>query len=63
MKKFLYWPYQLYAWLIYIPLVGVITLIAQSPGRIAESLVDPGTVVDSGETVAVLSENGSPRHE
>jgi 1-acyl-sn-glycerol-3-phosphate acyltransferase len=27
-KKYLFWPYQLYAWLIYIPLACVITLLA-----------------------------------
>jgi 1-acyl-sn-glycerol-3-phosphate acyltransferase len=27
-KKYLFWPYQLYAWLIYIPLACVITLMA-----------------------------------
>ncbi len=26
MKKFLYWPYQIYAWLIFFPLVVVLTL-------------------------------------
>ena len=27
MKKSLFWPYQLYAWLVYIPLVCIITLV------------------------------------
>jgi 1-acyl-sn-glycerol-3-phosphate acyltransferase len=27
-KKYLFWPYQLYAWLIYIPLVCILTLLA-----------------------------------
>lgn len=28
MKKFLFWPYQLYAWLIFLPLAMLITLLA-----------------------------------
>ncbi|HSM68611.1 MAG TPA: hypothetical protein VK830_02775, partial [Xanthomonadales bacterium] len=28
MRKFLFWPYQLYAWLIFLPLAVLITLAA-----------------------------------
>lgn len=37
---------------------GVVTLRAESKGRIRETLVDPGGVVDSGETVAILAVEG-----
>ena len=33
---------------------GVTTLLAEAAGRLSETLVDSGGVVDSGETMAIL---------
>ena len=41
MKKILFWPYQLYEWLILMPLVGILTLIFGALTAVAASLVTP----------------------
>ena len=41
MKKFLFWPYQLYAWLILFPLAGIITLMAGWSAVLVAMLVNP----------------------
>ena len=41
MKKILFWPYQLYEWLILMPLVGVISLIFGTLTAVSASLVNP----------------------
>ena len=41
MKKILFWPYQLYEWLILMPLVGILTLLFGSLTAVAASLVNP----------------------
>jgi 1-acyl-sn-glycerol-3-phosphate acyltransferase len=40
-KKFLFWPYQLYAWLILFPLAGIITLMAGWIAVLVAVLVNP----------------------
>ncbi len=41
MKKLLFWPYQLYAWLIFLPLVALLTLIFSTLTVLFASLVNP----------------------
>jgi len=41
MKKILFWPYQLYEWLILMPLVGILTLVFGTLTAVAASLVNP----------------------
>jgi len=41
MKKFLFWPYQLYAWLILMPLGGILTLLFSTLAVIFSVLVSP----------------------
>jgi len=41
MKKFLFWPYQLYAWLVFIPLAVILTLLFSSLTVIFSILVNP----------------------
>jgi len=41
MKKILFWPYQLYEWLILMPLVGILTLIFGTFAAVSASLVNP----------------------
>ena len=41
MKRFLFWPYQLYGWLIFIPLAVVLTLLFSTLTVIFASLVNP----------------------
>ncbi|MGD2128682.1 MAG: lysophospholipid acyltransferase family protein [Lysobacterales bacterium] len=41
MKKILFWPYQLYAWLIFLPLVTVLTLLFSMLTVIFAGLVNP----------------------
>jgi len=41
MKKILFWPYQLYVWLIFIPLLVVLTLLFGSLTAIFATLVNP----------------------
>jgi len=41
MKKILFWPYQLYGWLIFLPLVIVLTLLFSMLTVIFASLVNP----------------------
>lgn len=41
MKKILFWPYQIYAWLILIPLAAVITLIFGGLAALFSVLVNP----------------------
>lgn len=41
MKKYLYWPYQLYAWLVLFPLAGIFTVFFSMCTAIAAVLVNP----------------------
>jgi 1-acyl-sn-glycerol-3-phosphate acyltransferase len=41
MKKILFWPYQLYVWLIFVPLVVVLTLLFSMLTVIFASLINP----------------------
>lgn len=41
MKKILFWPYQLYEWLILMPLVGILTLVFGTLTAVSASLVNP----------------------
>jgi len=41
MKKVFFWPYQVYAWLILIPLVGILTLFFSTMTAIFSVLVSP----------------------
>lgn len=41
MKKILFWPYQLYVWLIYVPLLIILTLVFGSLTAIFAGLVNP----------------------
>lgn len=41
MKKALFWPYQIYVWLVYFPLVIILTLIFSSLTIIFAALVNP----------------------
>lgn len=41
MKKLLFWPYQLYAWLIFLPLAAVLTLFFSTMTVITAWLVNP----------------------
>jgi len=41
MKKILFWPYQLYVWLIFVPLVVVLTLLFSMLTVIFAALVNP----------------------
>jgi len=41
MRRYLFWPYQLYAWLVFIPLVAVFTLIASLLSVLFAILVNP----------------------
>jgi 1-acyl-sn-glycerol-3-phosphate acyltransferase len=41
MKKILFWPYQLYEWLILIPLLGIFTLIFGTLMAASASLINP----------------------
>ncbi|MEJ8568252.1 lysophospholipid acyltransferase family protein [Elongatibacter sediminis] len=40
MKKLLYWPYQVYVWLVYLPLVAVLTLVFSTLTVITAVLVN-----------------------
>ncbi len=41
MKKILFWPYQLYEWLILMPLVAILSLIFGTLTAVSASLVNP----------------------
>ena len=41
MKKFLFWPYQLYVWLIFVPLLVILTFVFATLTLISAILVDP----------------------
>ena len=41
MKKILFWPYQLYGWLIFVPLVVILTLLFSALTVIFAALVNP----------------------
>ena len=41
MKRILFWPYQLYAWLIFIPLVALLTLVFSTLTIVSAALVNP----------------------
>lgn len=41
MKKFLFWPYQLYAWLVVFPLVGILTVVFSTLTVISSALINP----------------------
>jgi 1-acyl-sn-glycerol-3-phosphate acyltransferase len=41
MKKILFWPYQLYEWLILMPLVGILSLIFGTLTAVSAILVNP----------------------
>ena len=41
MKKILFWPYQLYVWLVFFPLVAVLTVVFSTCTIIAATLVNP----------------------
>ena len=41
MKKYLYWPYQVYVWLILFPLAGIFTVFFSTCTIIAAALVNP----------------------
>lgn len=63
MKKILFWPYQLYVWLILMPLGGILTLLFSTLVVIFSILVSPrfaGRVIAStwGRTLAWLTPIG-----
>jgi len=41
MKKILFWPYQIYAWLIFMPIAALSTLVAGSLTALFATLVNP----------------------
>lgn len=41
MKKILFWPYQLYAWLVVFPLVGILTVVFSTLTVISSALINP----------------------
>ncbi|MBT8041111.1 MAG: 1-acyl-sn-glycerol-3-phosphate acyltransferase [Xanthomonadales bacterium] len=41
MKKILYWPYQLYVWLVLIPLAALISLVCSTGAIVSAYLVSP----------------------
>ncbi len=41
MKRILFWPYQLYAWLIFVPLVALLTLVFSTLTIVSAALVNP----------------------
>lgn len=41
MKKFLFWPYQLYAWVIFVPLASILTLVFSLLTVLFATLVGP----------------------
>ncbi len=41
MKKVFFWPYQLYVWLIFMPLGGILTLLFSTLAVIFSTLVSP----------------------
>ena len=41
MKKYLFWPYQLYVWLIFVPIVMVLTVIFSTLTVVFATLVSP----------------------
>ena len=41
MKKLLFWPYQLYVWLIFLPLVAVLTVVFSTLTIISATLINP----------------------
>ena len=41
MKKILFWPYQLYVWLIFVPVAAVITLVCGFLTALFAPLVNP----------------------
>jgi 1-acyl-sn-glycerol-3-phosphate acyltransferase len=41
MKKLLFWPYQLYAWLIFLPLVSLITVVFSILTIVSATLINP----------------------
>lgn len=41
MRKYLFWPYQIYAWLVFMPLVVVLTLLASTLAVLFSILANP----------------------
>lgn len=41
MKSVLFWPYQIYVWLVFLPLVAIITLVASTLSVLFAILVNP----------------------
>ena len=41
MKKILFWPYQLYAWLVVFPLAGILTVVFSTLTVISAALINP----------------------
>ncbi|NNJ64321.1 MAG: 1-acyl-sn-glycerol-3-phosphate acyltransferase [Xanthomonadales bacterium] len=41
MRSILFWPYQLYAWLIFVPLVSLLTLIFSALTIVSAALINP----------------------
>lgn len=41
MKNFLFWPYQLYVWLVFMPLVAVLTLLASTLSVLTAIVINP----------------------
>ena len=40
-KKILFWPYQVYVWLVFFPLVGLVTAVMSTSTIISAALVNP----------------------
>jgi 1-acyl-sn-glycerol-3-phosphate acyltransferase len=41
MKQFLFWPYQLYVWLVFMPLAAVVSLVAGFSTAVFATIVNP----------------------
>jgi 1-acyl-sn-glycerol-3-phosphate acyltransferase len=41
MRRYFFWPYQLYVWLLFVPLVLVLTLLASTLSVLAAITIDP----------------------
>lgn len=41
MRKYLFWPYQVYMWLIFVPLASLITLVMSTGAVVSSWLVNP----------------------
>lgn len=41
MRSILFWPYQLYAWLVFVPLVAAITLISSAAAILSAAAISP----------------------